>query len=110
MSKNNSILQLDNDPKHTSKFTKKWLQDNNITVLDWPSQSPDLNPIEHAWYMVECEVRKNHGIFQNDATSYGKRLKRNGINWIEDYIFNLIESMPRRLEAVIKAKGKNTKY
>ena len=38
------IFQQDNDPKHTSKKAKKWMEDNDITLLDWPPQSPDLNP------------------------------------------------------------------
>jgi len=41
------IFQQDNDPKHTSKKAKKWMKDNNITLLDWPAQSPDISPIEH---------------------------------------------------------------
>ena len=39
------IFQQDNDPKHISKLATKWFKDNNIQVLVWPAQSPDLNPI-----------------------------------------------------------------
>ena len=50
------IFQMDNDPKHTSKVVAKWLKDNKVKVLEWPSQSPNLNPIENVWAELKKHV------------------------------------------------------
>jgi len=103
------IFQQDNDPKHTSKVAKKYLSNANFTVMDWPSQSPDLNPIENIWSHIKQRLRKR-STGPRSLSDIFEFVKHEWEALDKDYLLTLIHSMPRRVELVIKSKGGHTKY
>jgi len=78
-----------------------------VRVLSWPFQSQDLNPIEHLWEELNCQVRKHT---HSNKTALFKSLKEEWSKISSACINRLIESMPHRCAAVITAKSMATKY
>ncbi len=101
------IFQQDLAPAHTVKGTKSWFNDHGVTVLDWPANLPDLNPIENLWGIVKRKMRDTR---PNNADDLKAAIKETWASIPPQQCHKLITSMPRRIEAVIKAKGAPTKY
>ncbi len=101
------IVQQDLAPAHTAKGTKSWFNDHGVTVLDWPANSPDLNPIENLWGIVKRKMRDTR---PNNADDLKATIKETWASIPPQQCHKPITSMPRRIEAVIKAKGAPTKY
>ena len=109
MDRDSFIFQQDNDPKHTSRRSREWLENNGVELLDWPAQSPDLNPIEHLWEHLKRQLAK----YEVEPKSIHELWTRVEAEWEKipkEVCVDLIKSMPRRVAAVLKAKGGYTKY
>lgn len=101
------IFQQDSAPCHTTKISKQRLADNNIRILDWPAQSPDLNPIDHVWAELKRRVKKEN-------TPNVEQLKTAVIKVWSDidpgFCQKLVDSMIRRVASGIKSKDGPTRY
>ncbi len=101
------VFQHDNDPKHTAKATKEWLKKKHIKVLEWPNQSPDLNPIENLWRKLKFRVAKYQPRNLNDLEKICK------VEWDKtppEMCANLVANYKKRLTSVIANKCFVTKY
>ena len=84
-----------------------WFKNRRVNVIEWPSQSPDLNPIEHLWEHV---ARRLEGKKAKNADEKFAQLQLEWNQISMSTIDALIDSMPRRCKAVIDANGFATKY
>ena len=103
------IFQHDNDSKHTAKSVQAWIAGQQFQVLLWPAQSPDMNPIEHLW----AHLKRQLNTYESPPKGMLELWERVQAEWDKidkQTCLTLIESIPRRIEAVIKAKGKWSKY
>ena len=106
----NKFLQ-DGAPCYKSKASMALLREraSEFSVIDWPGNSPDLNPIENVWAIMKARLKSDHSI-----TSLHKLMHAIKMMWMllmeADVFKKLARSMPERLEAVINANGQMTKY
>jgi transposase len=94
--------QQDNDPKHTSRIAKDFLQQEVPETIDWPSNSPDANPIENVWSVLERRVEKRH---PSSIDELDRFLKEEWKKVDKSLLINLIRSMKTRCMGLIDSKG-----
>ena len=94
-------LQHDNATSHTARSVRDFLQDRNVSVLPWPAKSPDLNPIEHVWDLLDRRVRARAIPPRNVSELAGVLVEEWG-NISQQELANLVQSM-RRCTAVLNA-------
>ena len=111
------IFMQDNAPIHKAKKVMEWFNENGIEVIDWPPYSPDLNPIEHVWYVIKklvYQVNPNIDlVICSDETVREVLWKALEEAWTlidVKMMRRLIESMNRRIKACIASEGWYTKY
>ena len=99
--------QQDNDPKHTSKVAKQFLETEVPETIDWPSNSPDINPMENIWSILKrrVEKRKASNIHELDQFLHEEWKK-----FEKTFINNLVRSMRSRCLAIIESKGERINY
>ncbi len=112
-----AIFQQDNAPTHKAHITRNYLQHQGFVVMNFPPSSPDMNPIEHLWAALKKELFRRFPDTPDlpggpEAVKHALS-ERLAMVWVDigpDIMNALIDSMPRRVQALIDAKGWYTKY
>lgn len=103
-----TIFMHDGAPCHRAKKVTEFIKSPSFTILEWPGNSPDLNPIENMWMFMKDKVALHQPSSLAELIEIIKKV------WVKEispgYCETLIRSMPRRLAAVIASGGGSTKY
>ncbi|GBN80547.1 Transposable element Tcb2 transposase [Araneus ventricosus] len=107
----NGVFQQDNCTSHKSRLTTAWLDEHSsdFSVMKWPPRSSDLNTIEHFWDVLAKGVKAHHTT-PATLTKLWAALVDVWQAILVERFRKLVESMPRRVAAVIKARGGPTRY
>ena len=105
----NVIFQQDNAPPHSAGVTAQYLTDQDITVLEWPAVSPDMNCVENVWALLSRAIRKHrpqpqtHDELFNILSAEWERIPA-------AVVYSHTSSMYRRVNALWRVDGGFTKY
>lgn len=100
------LFQQDNATSHVSRASREKFRAMNVTLLPWPAQSPDLNPIENMWNLLDRKLMEGMYTFE----SLLNELKKCWLEIDHKEVVNLVYSMPDRVKECIEAHGGHTHY
>ena len=103
------VFMQDNAPCHKTNLVMNFLATNRIQTLNWPPQSPDLNPIENLWAIVKARRFKKFGIPRTRIELIEQIFEMwNAID--QELLDTLVDSIENRLKEVVRLRGRTTKY
>ncbi|GBM37951.1 hypothetical protein AVEN_46254-1 [Araneus ventricosus] len=105
------IFQDDNSTVNRAGRICDWFDEHLHTLLylDWPANSPDLNPIENQWDILEQRVKRRNPHPRNLVDLLDQILRE----WLKveaTYLQNLVDSLPNRIHSIIKSRGGVTRH
>ena len=103
----NWIFQQDDATAHTANSVKEWFQRQHIILVPWPTRSPDLNPIENIWSWMDKKLSREN---VESVTQLKLGLEKIWNKIPKKLCMHLIECMPKRNRACVKARGGHANY
>ena len=95
-----AVFMWDNAPCHTPKSVKPFLSEEDVTIMKWSAQSPDMNPIENVWKLLNERAKEKNP----------RNVEWTNLKISVDVCMTLIRSCTKRCQAVIESKGLHIKY
>lgn len=104
-----ATLMDDNAPPHRALVVNEFIAQQRVQRMDWPSRSPDLNPIENVWDILQRRVRDNHPPATNIQELF-QFLQQEWDAMPQQTLAAVITSMRRRCNECMEANGGHTHY